>query len=560
MNTPSTLASILAQFVAADPDAMALEVVDAEGASESVLTRHQLGRRAAGAATQLAEFGVRAGDRVLISMESSAEVVCAFWGCQLLGATAVPIQPLARRHTDSMDLRLAALAQALRPSVLVVAAGSALPTGGELAIPVLALVPALEAADWPALASCEPAPALIQCTSGSTLQPRGCVLSHQSVIENARALGTTCDGQPGDAIATWVPLFHDMGLMSAVIAPVVGGGPSVLQTPRSFLLSPLSWLRVMSRFERVHGSLPNAALSLLIKRMRQRPTQLDLSGVKTLLCGAEPIDPQLVDEFLDVFAPAGLRPDVLRGSWGMAENTVLATVARGAFKADRVLRRDLEIERVARPAPPSVAKPVLRIACVGTPIPGAEVRVLDDSGQLLADRRIGNIELKSATLMDGYFADDDATRASFNGPWYRTGDLGYLVDGELYITGRLKELIIVGGRNVAPADIERLVASIGEIGYGMVAAVGIPDGDGGTEVVSVVVEHPRSGNLEALASKIRDVCFRVMQLTLRDVMFVALGTLPRTTSGKLKRLAARQDLMLGKYVRLERQEALGGGE
>jgi fatty-acyl-CoA synthase len=376
--------------------------------------------------------------------------------------------------------------------------------------------------------------AILQFTSGSTAAPKGVMLPHRCVTANMdsieRALEVDCDL---DRAVSWLPLYHDMGLIGMLMIPMTTGTDLVLAGPQDFLAAPARWAQWISDF---HGSItagPNFSYALSARAMR-RGGDLDLSRWRVALNGAEPIEPSAVEDWLAAGSPHGLRVGTAFCAYGMAEATVGITfpaIGKG-MHVDTVDQTVLETERLATTVD-STQRGARRLPFLGRALEGLELRVVDPAtGIPRRDREAGELEVRGSSVMPGYFRNEGATADVFHDEWLRTGDLGYLVDGELVICGRLKDVIIVGGRNVFPEDIERAAAAVEGVRAGNVIAFGTP-GRRGREHVVVVAES-RVDEVDPVRDSIAGRVHDAVGVSA-EVVLVTPGTLPKTSSGKLQR-------------------------
>jgi fatty-acyl-CoA synthase len=531
------LATAFEGYVATAPGAPAIH--HSRGVTQqNDLSRADLLTRCRALAACCIGHGLKPGDRVLIALDEPLEFVTAFWAVQLCGAVAAPVKTAS--ETDLSSGACARIARCIsivdaRLSITNARDVNAWNQWGFEAISATEFGGAVSNEFQAPLVSAD-ALAVIQFTSGSLGEPKACGLSHESVLNNARALMAYTGAAPFDTSVVWLPLYHDMGLMSGVIVPVTSGASACLLTPGRFLTNPLSWLQGLGAFPRTHTAAPNFAMALVLQRLERRsPVGLDLSGVKSFLCGAEQIDADLADRFLQALAPFGLLDTAFHASYGMAETTVFACGKEGGVWADRVDAAILAETGAAVPAGPG--RLTRRVVNVGSPPSAGGFRIVDERGTTVADRRVGEIEIKSNSLMSGYLKAVGATADAFSGEWLRTGDLGYSVDGELFVTGRFKELIIVGGRNIEPIEIERQVALACGLPQLRVAAFG-KAGDMGTEQICILIES-RDRNTADLEVKARGACLRACGVAPSIVAVLPPGAIPRTSSGKARRALLR---------------------
>ena len=382
--------------------------------------------------------------------------------------------------------------------------------------------------------------AVLQFTSGSTSDPKGVMLPHRQILANLDGAAIAAQLDPEtDRVVSWLPLYHDMGLIGILGLTMTTGTDLVLAAPQDFLASPARWMEWMSDYKATATAGPNFSYALAARALK-RLEQLDLSNWRVALNGAEPVDPATVAAFVEAGRRHGLDPGAVFPAFGMAEVAIAGTFpepGRG-LRLDTVDRRALETERYAAPVD-SAGEGTRSLALLGRPVPGLEIRICDpESGEVMSEREVGELEIRGTSVTPGYYKHEQATRDAFRGEWLRTGDLAYMVDGELVVCGRIKDVIIVGGRNVFPEDIERAVAEVDGVRAGNVIAFGI-EGDRGRERLVVVAETK-----EADARSLRDrVAHRVRQavgLPPQEVVFVSPGTLPKTSSGKLQRALCRR--------------------
>lgn len=383
--------------------------------------------------------------------------------------------------------------------------------------------------------------AILQFTSGSTADPKGVMVPHRCITANLDAMVDAADVDPAvDRAVSWLPLYHDMGLIGLLGAPMIQGFDLVLASPLDFLAAPARWMEWSAEFGATVTAGPNFAYALAARALARLDT-LDLSRWRLALNGAEPIDPGAVESFLAAAARHGVDPSVAFCVFGMAEATLAVTFPTPGtgMHVDAVDQRVLETDQYAAPVDPGAGASVRRLPRLGRPLAGMELRICDPvSGQSMRDREVGEIELRGASISPGYYGNGRASTECRRDDWFCTGDLGYLVDGELVVCGRLKDVIIVGGRNVFPEDVERAAASVEGVRAGNVIAFGT-EGRRGREAVVVVAET----KLEEIGAVRAAVAARVTDavgVPPEDVVLVRPGTLPKTSSGKPQRSLCRR--------------------
>jgi fatty-acyl-CoA synthase len=365
--------------------------------------------------------------------------------------------------------------------------------------------------------------------------PHSCMAANLDAAVDAAALDRDID-----TVVSWLPLYHDMGLIGLLGAPMLHGFDLVLASPQDFLAAPARWMEWMAEFGGTATAGPNFAYALAARALR-RLDRLDLSRWRIALNGAEPIDPDAVEAFLAAGARHGLAPGAAFCVFGMAEATLAVSFPTpgAGMQVDTIDQRVLETDRYAAPVDGGGADGnVRRLPRLGRPMRDMEMRVCDPAtGQAMQDREVGEVELRGNSITPGYYGNPQATSDSRRGDWFRTGDLGYQVDGELIVCGRIKDVIIVGGRNVFPEDVERAAESVEGVRAGNVIAFGT-EGRRGREAVVVVAETKQDESAPiraAVAARVTDA----VGVPPEDVVLVRPGTLPKTSSGKPQRSLCR---------------------
>jgi fatty-acyl-CoA synthase len=394
--------------------------------------------------------------------------------------------------------------------------------------------------------------AILQFTSGSTSDPKGVMLPHRTVAANLDGIIEATDfSVEHDVLVSWLPLYHDMGLVGMLTVPMTTGSDLVLGAPQDFMASPARWMEWLSDYRGTATAGPNFSWVLATRALRRLP-RLDLSHLRVALNGAEPVNPDTVAAFVEAGERHGLRPGAVFPAFGMAEVAIAGTFPEpmSGLRTDDVDRRVLETERYAAPADPALPG-TRRLAKLGRPIAGLEIRVVDpDSGAPCRDREVGELQIRGTSVTTGYYNRPDATAAAFDGDWLRTGDLAYLVDGEMVMCGRIKDMIIVGGRNVFPEDIEQAVGQVEGVRAGNVIAFAV-DGRLGQEAVVVVAESKAEGDTAPVRHVVAERIRSAVGLPAKEILLVAPGTLPKTSSGKLQRSLCRTRYLEAQLQQLE---------
>ena len=398
---------------------------------------------------------------------------------------------------------------------------------------------------------------ILQYTSGSTSEPKGVMIPDRVLAANIDASCVAAELSLEEVMVSWLPLYHDMGLVGFLSIPMTRGVQLVQAAPQDFLAHPGHWMQWISDWGGTATAGPNFAW-VLATRALKRAQGLDLSKLTLALSGAEPVDPDAVEAFCAAAAPFGFQPGSVFPAFGMAEVAIGGAFPKRhrGLRCDSVDREVLERERVAKPlavGEATEAIEVRRLPLLGAAVPGLEMKVVNpDTREELPERQVGELLLRGTSVTPGYYKRPDATAALFHDGWLCTGDLAYLLDGELILCGRIKDVIIVGGRNVFPEDIERACGGLSGVRAGNVIAFGV-DGYKGKETVVVVAEvrlDPDTDiTLDDVRQSVHHRTLEVCGLPPRDVMLVRPGTLPKTSSGKLQRAKCRE-MYLGEELEL----------
>src|SRR5205814_618922 len=411
----------------------------------------------------------------------------------------------------------------------------------------------------PAGASDERAPiddpdlAFLQFTAGSTAAPKGVMVTHGNLKANCNAIlydgiqaKTPCD----DVAVSWLPLYHDMGLIGCVLCPLVAKMPAAYIPTLAFIKNATLWMEMIHKHRATLSFAPNFAYALVTKRAKpEQIARWDLSSMRAFGCGAEPINPDTMRAFVKAMAPAGLKPETLLPCYGMAE----ATLAMSFVRLDEPLRTDrIDSDRYhgeAQAVPVSNGAAFLDVVSCGRTFPGHQVVAKDEQGRILPDRAVGELCFRGPSVSGGYWKNPAATKAAFRDGWLHTGDLGYLVSGDVFVSGRIKDILIVNGRNYHPQRLEWLVDEIPGVRRGS-AVVFTRPGAASEEIV--VAAESRSQDVAALKAEIVGRVSEEFQLAVSDVALVPPGTLPKTSSGKLQRRKTREQYLNGSIGRTGR--------
>jgi fatty-acyl-CoA synthase len=385
--------------------------------------------------------------------------------------------------------------------------------------------------------------ALMQLTSGSTGSPKAVEITHANVVANAEAMMEGCDFDvDNDVIVSWLPCFHDMGMTGYLTVPMYIGAELVKITPMDFLRDTLLWARLIDKYRGTMTAAPNFAYNLFANRLRKqaKPGEYDLSSLRWALSGAEQVDPIDVEDLCEAGAPFGLRPEAIIPAYGMAETTVAVSFSEcgSGMKVDEV---DADLLAVLHRAVPAIRGHTRRLVTLGRPLKGMELRVIDEDGAVLGPRGVGVIEVRGEPVTRGYTTAAGFIAAQDELGWYDTGDLGYLTEAdEVVVCGRLKDVIIMAGRNIYPTDIERAAGRVAGVRPGCAVAVRL-DAGLSRETFAVAVECKEFDDPQQVRRVERQVAHEVfaeVDVRPRNVVVLAPGTIPKTPSGKLRRAHA----------------------
>jgi len=523
-----------------------------DGETESAaLTYGELDRDARRIAARLARI-VSPGDRVLLVYPPGLEFIPAFFGCLYAGAVAVPAHPPARGTDPDATRSLRKIVENCSPTAcltldsLAAQLHSALPD-----VQIIVTDQRLDASgvDFVRTPARSDDLAVLQYTSGSTGDPKGVMLSHSAILSNERDIARAFDLEtfaPDGVGVCWLPFQHDMGLIGNVLQPLYTVGTVCFLSPVTILQRPIRWLEAITRYGAHTSGGPNFAYEQCVRRITaEQKTHLDLSSWRIAYIGAEPISPSVIESFTAAFAECGFRPEALYPCYGLAEASLL--VSGGQADTPPVIQSFRIADSRAVLDTSSAAQ---RIVGCGQACEGSEIAIVDpDTAVECDDGTIGEIWYSGASVARGYWNRDQESQAVFRArlagrgetTWLRTGDLGFLQNGELFVCGRLKDLIVIHGQNHAPEDIEQTVAALSPaFRAGSTAAFGHPiDGEERLIILQEIDRSARDLDVAALDRLIRTTVAERHQLQVHDVVLLQHGTLPRTTSGKVRRHMAR---------------------
>ncbi len=524
------------------------------GQPDAPVSYRQLIEGAAGYAKTLGDMGIQPGEIVVLILQHGIDLVYAFYGAVLYGA--VPsIMPflteklLPERYRSS----LASLVSITRPAAIVTYAefetevcAALKPDDSVQAVLLSEAVSPLSGVQAAGLCGLQrdlEDIVLLQHSSGTTGLQKGVALSHRAVLNQVESYRRAIRLTSADVVVSWLPLYHDMGLIAGFLMPILTGTQLVLMSPFDWVRAPYRLMQAVSQYRGTLSWLPNFAYNFCAQKVRDRHLEgVDLSSWRAVINCSEPMRWESQQTFLARFAPFGFNESALATCYAMAENVF--AVAQGGIDrpvtVDEVDRESMQTQMLAAPSQPG--RPTVKMLSAGPPVENTHVRILTKALQTAPERVIGEIALQSDCMLTGYYNRPDETQKAFHDGWYLTGDYGYLADGELYITGRKKDLIIVGGKNVYPQDLEELVMQVEGVHPGRVAAFGLYNEETGTEDVVIVAEVDVEGSDQrtAIADEVRAAVTRGSDISLHNVYLVDRGWMAKTSSGKTSRSANKE--------------------
>jgi acyl-CoA synthetase (AMP-forming)/AMP-acid ligase II len=553
----TTFTSVLRDFYEREPDRVSV-TLQHPNQPDFHITYRELIERSNDYAAEYARMGVKPGDVVILILQHGKDLVYSFWGAVLLGAIPSMMPFLTEKLSpERYRADLSALFSHSHPTGVV--------TYPEFETDVKTLVaehdnschvfiadriPRQDKVDFASLPGAqakEDEVVLLQHSSGSTGLQKGVALSHRAIFNHLNSYGASINLTRDDVIVSWLPLYHDMGLIACFLLPILRGVPVVQMSPFDWVRAPYRMLRAISDYRGTLTWLPNFAYNFCAQKIRDRDLEgLDLSSWRASINTSEPVRFKSHELFYERFKGFGLRFQTLQTSYGMAENVFAATqndLSKLPYVED-VDRESFTADRVARPA--YGGRPAIQMMSCGQPIPETNIRIVDDKGHDLPERHIGEIVLKSTCMLTEYYNRPDITKKAFlPGGWYMSGDYGYMFNGEIFVAGRKKDMLIVGGKNVYPQDLETLACEIPGVHPGRTVAFGMFDEAQGTEEVVIIAEVNSNDEAEheRIADEIRKHVTKNSAIAVRYVRVVGPKWVLKTSSGKVARTANKEKFM-----------------
>ena len=553
MSSPAqTISSIIVDRFLQAPE-QELAILLHSGEPDQKITARQFFHNAAGVTHAILGAGVQPGEVVVLILDREEDLLHAFFGAILAGAIPA-IMPYLTEKLAAEQYRqsLAALLETTRPALVITypqftrevetAAGNSASLRSILVAPEILPADEINFEDLPGLQRNGQDIVLLQHSSGTTGLQKGVALSHAAVLSQVESYARAIRLSATDVVVSWLPLYHDMGLIAGFILPILSRIPLILMSPFDWVRAPYRLFQAVSTYHGTLTWLPNFAYNFCAQKIRDRDLAgIDLSSWRAVINCSEPVHASSHRQFLERFTPYGLRPQAIATSYAMAENVFAVT--QGGIEApvatDTLSLRKFLTGGVAEPASPG--EDALTMVSSGRAIEGTRIKVIDPKGIDRPERVIGEIAIQSNCMLTGYFNRPDLTQKAFLDGWYLTGDLGYLAGGELYVTGRMKDLIIVGGKNIYPQDLERLAGNVPGVHPGRVVAFGVYSEAAGTEEVVLLVEADTGepSNRQLIADQIRSSVNQGSDISLRYIEVLDRGWLLKTSSGKIARSANR---------------------
>lgn len=525
-----------------------------EDGSEIFQSYPQLLEEAARILAGLRQLDLKARDKVILALSRNEELIPAFWGCVLGGMLPVPLPALTSLHSPNLALeKLHNVWQVLEsPPVLVDARlldrqsekQSATHTWEDKLFSFDAIRQEQPATDFYTASPTEPA--FIQFSSGSTGDPKGVILTHQNLLCNLRAIAVSIQPQKDDISLNWMPLYHDMGLIGFHLVPIHSCVSQFHLNTVNFVRHPLLWLDSLEKYRATVTGAPNFSQALVLERLRKSAKKWNLSAVRVLFNGAEPIAVDLMQQFMVKMVNYGLDPKAMFPVYGLAEASLVVTspTLGAPPRIESLQRQALQIHHQAIPAEPGDAT-AIQFASVGVPVQGCEVRIVDDE-DIVSEGVVGHIQIKGENVTSGYDNNPTATQKAFCGDWLRTGDLGFICEGRLCVTGRAKDILFVNGQNYYAHDLESIAQQVEGVQAGKVAICGWYDRAAGRDKVLVFLACNNPSSVQQFW-EVKQHLQQVLGLAVDVMIPLKSKQFPKTSSGKLQRYKLREQFEQGVF-------------
>ncbi len=553
----TTLSNLLHRSYLDVPEKVSI-VLQHAGQVDQEITYRQLILGANQYALTYSREEIQPGEVILLILPHGEDLVFSYWGAVLDGAIPA-IMPFLSEKLSPERYRadLASLISITKPSAIITSAEfesearSALVPGDSIRkVIVTNTIESQSEPDFDSLAGMKASPddiVLLQHSSGTTGLQKGVALSHKAVLNQLDAYSKAIKLDPEkDVIVSWLPLYHDMGLISCFLMPVLLRVPVIEMSPFDWVRAPYKLMQSVSQYKGTLSWLPNFAYNFCANKIRERNLEgVNLSTWRAIINCSEPVHAESHNLFAEKFEKFGLNPQALQTSYAMAENVFGVTQSSLEHRptVDEIDRESFMTNRVA--TPPIAGHPSMKMLSSGHPLDNTKIRIINENGEDIPDRLVGEIMLQSNCMLTGYYNRPDATELALRNGWYLTGDFGYLADGELYVSGRKKDMIIVGGKNIYPQDLETLTSEVPGVHPGRTVAFGMYDEEAGTEAVVIIaeVDSEEPSEQEIIADAIRKHVTKSSAIALRHVKVVDEKWIIKTSSGKTARLANKEKFL-----------------
>lgn len=544
-----TIPELLDRAIKQRPD-LSIGFYDKFGACD-LMTYQELRNRARQIATGLSNLGLGRGDRLIIATQNNRETVELLWGAFLLGVVPTILQPPATfsGYNPSVVKLRKVISLLGNPYVFM---SSEVSDSGELPLGIIKHAGELDCTGTFTEPHLKPEDlAFIQFSSGSTGDPKGIMLTHRNLMVNIDAIRHGAGLQPSDIFGNWMPLYHDMGLIGYHLTPIYMMIPLYQLETIDFIMNPGLWLNLMSQYSVSISGSSNFGLALVMRHLsrKKQPVNWDFSAMKALLNGAEPISVRIMHEFIAALQPHGFRAEAMMPVYGMAEATLAITFADLLKKSVVSYFDPVSLDRDHRAVTVDAGDPSARVLSeVGKPIPDIRIRIVDQEDRPVGEDIAGHIQVSGPSVTAGYYENPEATSAAFCGEWLRTGDIGFIHQGRLYISGRFKDIIFRNGRHYFANDIEEMAVTIDEIKHGKVCFGGTTDKiTGNDKVIAFVAGIPDSKAPETFG-QLRALLRSSLGITTDEMVLLKSNEIPKTSSGKLQRYKLMQSYINGEFT------------